>query len=115
MKYLEINSNICCDDVIQCIFNLNSQDIIVYKKLKETVKIRADDLEKLLKKDRSTVYRSLQRLTCSGLCLKETKNIQQGGYYHVYFCAKSNEVKENLQNCIDNWYKKMTKTIEEID
>ena len=115
MRFINTEKNICCDDVIQCIFNLNSLDLKIYKKLKEINETRADILAKHLQRERSTVYRSLQKLTCAGLCNKHTKTIENGGYYHVYSCNNSKEIKETLKHCVENWYKKMKKTIEEID
>ena len=115
MKFLSLNQNICCDDVIQCIFNLNNLDLTVYKTLKKTDEARADDLAKQLKKERSTVYRSLQKLTCAGLVTKKTKNIPKGGYYHTYQSNSGFKTKETLENCIDEWYKKMKKTIKELE
>lgn len=115
MKFLSLNQNICCDDVIQCIFNLNSLDLTVYKTLKKTDELRADDLAKKLRKERSTVYRSLQKLTCAGLVTKKTKNIVKGGYYHTYKSNSDFKIKQKLENCIDEWYKKMKKTIKELE
>ena len=115
MKFIQSNQNICCDDVIQCIFNLNTLDLKVYKKLKQTGENRADKLAKQLNKERSTVYRSLKKLTCTGLCIKKTKTIKKGGYYHVYTCDDLKKTKEKLENCIDEWYKKMNNTIKELE
>jgi len=114
MKYLNPNKKICCDDVIQCVYNLNKLDLRTYKKLCETEQIRASELAKKLKKERSTVYRSLQRLLCSGLCNKNTKTLEKGGYYHTYTAIDKKEVKKNLEKCIDNWYKRMEKTLEDL-
>ena len=109
MKFLSLNQNICCDDVIQCIFNLNNQDLNVYKALKKNNELRADELAKQLKKERSTVYRSLQKLTCAGLISKKTKNLVKGGYYHTYHFNSNFKTKEKLENRIDEWYKKNKK------
>jgi len=96
MKFLSLNQNICCDDVIQCIFNLNSQDLTVYKTLKKTDELRAD-------------------VTCAGLVTKKTKNLVKGGYYHTYHSNSNFKAKETLENRIDEWYKKMKKTIKELE
>ena len=115
MKFIDESQINCCEDVIKCIFNLNKLDLKVYKKLKQTGEIRADELAKKLKRDRSNVYRSLQKLTCSGICIKNTRNIDSGGYYHTYICSEINETKKQIDKCIDNWYEKMKKTIKELD
>ena len=114
MKFINPEKNICCNDVIQCVFNLNDLDIKTYKKLKEKDELQATELANILKKERSTVYRSLQRLVCSGLCIKKTKTLEKGGYYHVYSPITDKEAKKKINNCIDNWYKKMKDTIKEL-
>ncbi len=114
MKYINPEKNICCNDVIQCVFDLNELDIKSYKKLKETEGVQATDLADMLKKERSTIYRSLQRLVCSGLCIKKTKTLKKGGYYHIYSPITNKEAKEKINRCIDDWYKKMKETIKEL-
>ena len=115
MKFIKLNNKICCDDVLKCVFDLNNLDIDVYNKLKKFGEMRADELAKKINKDRSTVYRSLQKLACCNLCLKETKNIGRGGYYHIYRWNNISEAKKELEECIDKWYKQMKNTLKEIE
>ena len=115
MKFINPENNINCDNVIQCIFELNKLDVKVYKILKKTREIRADELAKKLKKDRSNVYRSLQNLTCCGLCIKEQRNIENGGYYHTYRFSNTKKIKKELEKQINNWYIKMKNTLKELE
>ena len=115
MKSIKLNNNINCDNVIQCIFELNNLDIKVYKTLKQTGVTRADELAKKLKKDRSNVYRSLQKLTCCKLCTKEQRNIENGGYYHIYRSYDTTKIKKELEDKIDNWHNKMKNTLKELE
>jgi predicted transcriptional regulator len=115
MKFINLNNPICCNDVIKCVFDLSELDLKVYKKLKKKGESRVNAIAKDLKRERSTVYRSLQKLTCCELCSKTTKTIKNGGYYHVYICKDSKQTRESIENCIDNWYKKMKNTIKELD
>ena len=115
MKLIKLNHNINCDNVIQCIFELNKLDIKVYKTLKQIGEIRADELAKKLKKDRSNVYRSLQKLTCCRLCIKEQRNIENGGYYHIYRSSNTAKIKKELEEQIDNWHNKMKNTLKELE
>src|SRR5918996_6067005 len=43
-----------------------------------------DEASKEVDRDRSTTFRSFQKLVSLGLCVKETKTIKEGGYYHIY-------------------------------
>ena len=115
MKSFKLNKISCCEDIIQCVFDLNDLDIAIYKKLSKIKELRADDLAEDIGKDRSTVYRSLQKLNCCGICNKKIRKIKSGGYYHVYTCINDNEIKKNLEKCIDTWYKKMKQTIKNLD
>jgi len=114
MKYLEPNKKISCDDIIQCIFDLNKLDIDVYNELKKIKESRAQILAKKLNRERSTVYRSLQKLTYSKICTKKTNKIASGGHYYSYVINDTKEIKQNLEKCVEEWYKKMKNTIKEL-
>ena len=68
-----------------------------------------------LKKDRSTVYRALQRLVTSGLAFRDTKTIERGGYYHVYTAVPPAQLKERLRRCADDWFENMRGAIDDFD
>ena len=43
-----------------------------------------EDLSKAVNRDKSTVFRSLQKLTGLGICVKESRTLKEGGHFHVY-------------------------------
>jgi predicted transcriptional regulator len=43
-----------------------------------------EELTRLENRDKSTVFRSLQKLVTLGIISKETRTLKEGGYYHVY-------------------------------
>jgi predicted transcriptional regulator len=72
-----------------------------------------DEVSKEVDRDRSTTFRSLQKLITLGLCVKETKTIKEGGYYHVYsavdmqtFRAHTERRVRELQKSLDRLLKK---------
>jgi predicted transcriptional regulator len=72
-----------------------------------------DQVSKETDRDRSTTFRSLQKLVGLGLCVKETKTIKEGGYFHVYsvvdmetFRAETERRVEDLQKSLDRLLKK---------
>jgi predicted transcriptional regulator len=115
MKFIKSSKNLSCGDVISCLFDFNDLDLNVYKKLREEGESRTDALAIKLKKERSTVYRSLQKLTNCGLCIKKTKKITKGGYYHTYSCTDEKIVKNKVESCIDDWYQSMKEIIKIFD
>ena len=114
MRFINFDKSICCDDVIQCIFNLNDLDIKTFHLIKKNKELSTNEISKKLKKERSTIQRSLQRLLCSGLCEKKSNNLKHGGYYYSYSIKNQENIKKNLEKCIDNWYKKMKDTIKNL-
>jgi predicted transcriptional regulator len=104
-----------CEDVMQCFFNLNEFEIKLYMKLADDGPIRSDDLAKKVKKDQTTVYRSLQKLISCGICFRETKTIDRGGYYHVYSAVSPQIIRKKILDCIDQWNTSMEKALEEFD
>lgn len=72
-----------------------------------------DQISKEADRDRSTTFRSLQKLVTLGLCIKETKTIKEGGYYHVYsvvdmetFKIETERRVRDLQRSLDRLLKK---------
>jgi predicted transcriptional regulator len=115
MKILHNAESLDCHHAVQCIFNLNELDIKVYKELRMRGDIRADELAKILNKERSTVYRSLQKLTKCGICIKKTKTLEKGGYYHHYTCSKDGIIRKSAEKCLEDWYLLMKKILAELN
>ncbi|HSV42896.1 MAG TPA: helix-turn-helix domain-containing protein [Methanomassiliicoccales archaeon] len=103
-----------CNDLVQCAFSLNEFEVLVYNRLVESGPMRADDLADLMGRDRSTVYRALQRMLTCGMCLRETKSIERGGYFHVYRAISKAELKEKLQSCVEGWYGRMQEVLRQF-
>ncbi|MGQ9588113.1 MAG: helix-turn-helix domain-containing protein, partial [Thermoplasmata archaeon] len=104
-----------CRDIVKCMYSLSDFELIIYKKLVKQGPLKADDLAPVLKKDRSTVYRALQKLVASGLAFREIKTIDRGGYYHVYSAASPEQLKEKLHKCADDWFENMNSAIDDFD
>lgn len=104
-----------CQDVIKCAFNLNDFELLVYKKLSEQGASSANSLAAALGKERSTVYRALQKLVACGMCYRETKAIERGGYYHLYTAIDRKELRRKLEECVNNWYSQILDAISKFD
>jgi predicted transcriptional regulator len=103
-KIAEVNT---CHDLVQCAFSLGEFEVEVYYKLMERGPLRADELATKIGKDRSTVYRALQKLMTCGMVYRETKSIERGGYYHVYRAISKEMLRGRLEKCVEDWYLRM--------
>lgn len=56
-----------------------------------------DDISEVVKRDRSTVHRSLSKLVTLGLVYKKARALKDGGYYHVYVVAEESKIKERAR------------------
>jgi len=104
-----------CRDIVKCIYGLSDFELTVYKKLIKQGPLRADDLAPVFRKDRSTIYRALQKLVSAGLAFRDTKSIERGGYYHVYSAVGPEQLKDRLHRCADDWFENMNKAIDDFD
>ena len=73
------------------------------------------EITKTLKKDRSTVHRSLEKLVTCNLCYKERKSGKNRGFVDYYYIIPEKEVlkkaEENLDRCYSN-IKQMLRDVE---
>jgi len=104
-----------CRDIVKCMYKLSDFELTIYKKLVKQGPLKADDLAPALKKDRSTVYRALQKLVSAGLAFRETKSIERGGYYHIYSAVPPTQLKDKLHKCADDWMENMKSAIDDFD
>lgn len=70
--------------------------------IKATKPLTLDEVAHRVERDRTTVFRSLQKLVSSGLCRKEERSLREGGLYHVYAAPDVEEIKNDLEARIRN-------------
>jgi predicted transcriptional regulator len=104
-----------CADLIKCMYALSDLDQEVLKHLLEEGSQRAEDLADALKRDRSTVYRSLQKLVACQIVTKESKSLERGGYFHVYAAVHKDLLKVRLEHCVEDWHSRMQELLSRFD
>ena len=92
------------------LFDLNDMDLQLYRLLVKK-SYRTQTLADTVGKDRSTVYRSLQRLVSSGLCQRLCYSIDGGGRFFRYQAVPPAVVKERIRTCIKTWYEHMQEAL----
>jgi predicted transcriptional regulator len=96
-------------DLLCCAFGLKTYEIDVYITLlagPSSVK----DIAQKIDADRSTVQRALQKLQELKLVTEpERKNIDRGGYYYEYQAISASDVRNQILDQLEHWYKRTRK------
>jgi predicted transcriptional regulator len=104
-----------CADLLRCMYNLSDLDMEVLSILLRDGPTTADDLAERLGRDRSTVYRGLQKLVSCQVVNKETRSLDRGGYYHVYASVPRDLLRERLEHCIEEWNTRVRSLLANFD
>ena len=104
-----------CEGLLECIHGLKELDRECFQVLVETeAPLTIDEVADRVDRERSTAYRSIQRLLQAGFVQKEQVNYEQGGYYHVYRPTDPDEVADDMQRMLNDWYAKMGQLLQEF-
>jgi len=104
-----------CEGLLECFYGLKQLDREVFGVLATSEEpLTVDDIAEEVDRERSTAYRSVQRLLDAGFVRKEQINYDHGGYYHVFEPVPSGEVADQLQRVLNDWYAKMGQLIDEF-
>ncbi|UHH25206.1 helix-turn-helix domain-containing protein [Halobacterium noricense] len=110
-----LQRDIECEALLECFHGLRDLDRRVFGLLVETGEpLTVDELSDRIDRERSTAYRSVQRLMDAGLVEKRQVNYDHGGYYHVYEPADPDEIADEMQRMLNDWYAKMGQLIGEF-
>jgi predicted transcriptional regulator len=104
-----------CKDIVQCAFNLNDFEVDVFCTAARHGPLRADELADRMGRERSAVYRALQKLMSCGMCVRETRSMERGGYYHVYSAIDRATLKAKMEQCVEEWSRRMRDALSRFD
>lgn len=94
-----------CEGLLECLYDLNDLDRECFRVLSVAADpLTIDELAEAVDRERSTAYRSVQRLLQAGLVTKDQVNYDQGGYYHVYRPTDPDMVADEMQQKLNDWY-----------
>ena len=74
-----------------------------------------DEIAKAMDRDRSTTFRSLQKLVSLGLLVKETKTIKDGGYFHVYSAVDRETFKRETERRVKDLQKSLDRLLKKFE
>jgi predicted transcriptional regulator len=91
--------NSTAKDLFIYLYDLSPLDADLFFTLMKNKKpMILEELAKKIKRDKSNVFRSVQKLVNSGICIKETRTLKDGGYYHVYSAVDTKTFKMETEN-----------------
>jgi len=105
-----------CEGLLECFHGLKQLDKACFRALVEANEpLTVDEIAATVDRERSTAYRSVQRLLQTGFIGKEQVNYDQGGYYHVYSPTDPSKIADDMQRMLNDWYAKMGQLIQEFE
>ncbi len=105
-----------CEGLLECFHGLKQLDKECFQVLVRAEEpLTVDEIAEFVDRERSTAYRSIQRLLQSGFIQKEQVNYEQGGYYHVYSPTNPEQISDEMQRMLNDWYAKMGQLIQEFE
>ena len=107
--------NLSCVDLVRCIFSLNDTDILILRSIPEHEGRNIKDITKIIKKDRSTIHRSLEKLVSCNICYKERKSGKNRGFIDYYYTIPEKELLRRAEKNLDNCYLKIKTMLKEFD
>jgi predicted transcriptional regulator len=112
----QLQQDMECEGLLECIHGLKQLDRDCFGVLVESDgPLTIDEIAARVARERSTAYRSIQRLLQSGFIQKEQINYEQGGYYHVYEPTDPSQIANDMQRMLNDWYAKMGQLIHEFE
>ncbi len=110
-----LRQDMACEGLLECFHGLKQLDKQCFQVLvKSADPLTVDDVAEEVDRERSTVYRSIQRLMQTGFIQKDQINYDEGGYYHVYYPTDPEEIADDMQRVLNDWYAKMGQLIAEF-
>lgn len=104
-----------CEGLLECFHGLKPLDRDCFRAIVGSDDpLTVDEVAEALERERSTAYRSIQRLLQSGFIEQEQVNYDSGGYYHVYRPADPDVVADEMQRMLNDWYAMMGQLIREF-
>ncbi len=112
----QLERDMTCEGLLECLHGLNRLDKDCYHVVVESeVPLTTDEIAERVDRERSTAYRSIQRLLSRGLLEKQQVNYDQGGYYHVYSSTDPARISTDMRHRLNDWYAKMGQLIQEFE
>ncbi|MFD1514333.1 helix-turn-helix domain-containing protein [Halomarina rubra] len=110
-----LHQDMQCEGLLECFHGLKELDRSVFGVLVSADEpLTVDEVAERVDRERTTAYRSIQRLRDAGFVDREQVNYDSGGYYHVFQPVGADEIADDMQRLLNDWYAKMGQLIHEF-
>ncbi len=99
------------NDVMRCVFKIKDYEIEVYFYLLDHPGSTIAEVSDPLKKDRSSIQRSLQTLMDKGMINRKFRVLGVGGFAYIYAATPLEETKKIMERELQVWYNMMNKLV----
>jgi len=112
-----VNSTV--KDLFIYLYDLSPLELdLLFILIKNKKSMTLEELAKKVDRDKSSVFRSLQKLVGLGICIKETKTLREGGYYHAYSAIDIEsfkiETEKRVKELEDSFHRLLRKFEEDL-
>lgn len=110
-----LGQEMVCEGLLECLYGLTGLDKEVFVCLVDHAEpLTVDEIAEEVGRERSTAYRSVQRLIDTGFVQTEQINYDQGGYCHVFQPTDPDEIADDMQRLLNDWYARMGRLVDEF-
>lgn len=111
-----IRNDLECEGLLDCLYGLPQLDRTVFEILAEHGDpMIVDEVAAEIDRERSTAYRSLERLVAAGFLDRRRESFETGSYVHVYSLRDPGAVAAEMQRLVTDWYAEIGPLIREFE
>lgn len=111
---LPIRRNVSCVDLAELLLDLKPLDVETYRALlKKRGGGSVEEIADALDRERTSAYRSLERLTNCDLVDKESE-IRMRKRYYVYRPVTPRNVRQTAEECLEERYEELREAVDRI-
>lgn len=110
-----MKDNASCTELMECFFDLAPQECEGFYALASRDRVTLDELSAMIRRNRSTTHRLLNKLVGLGLCYKETNAIPRGGYLHLYSAISPARITQLLSVKMDEFMGNLNRILPTVE
>ncbi|MCG3226176.1 MAG: hypothetical protein H7645_04595 [Candidatus Heimdallarchaeota archaeon] len=94
------SDDLTCFDIVRALFGLTDNELEVMVCINHNKPVDVKGITKIIRKDRASIVRSIQRLMDVGAVKKEKVSLERGGYKFLYYTHPIPEFRDRLMELV---------------